>query len=54
MKVDTKIYPLMLTESIFKTLKDKTKLLELLFENFESPGIYIGKDAMLAICYIIA
>lgn len=48
MKVDTKIYPLMLTESIFKTLKDKTKLLELLFENFESPGIYIGKDAMLS------
>ena len=48
MKIDTTIYPLMLTESIFKTLPDKTKLVELLFEKFETPGIYIAKDAMFS------
>lgn len=48
MRLDMKEYPMMLTESMFSSFSSKEKLLEMCFELFECPGIFIARDGVLA------
>lgn len=50
--VDTHEHPLMIVETNFNTLAKREKLLELVFETFEFPAVYLAKSAVLS-CFAI-
>ena len=48
MCVDSREHPIIFTEPVFNPSANRAKLLELFFEKFETPGMYLAKDAVMA------
>ena len=46
--IDPREYPLLLAEGPFNSVKQKQELVEIIFENLNSPAMYMSSDAMLA------
>lgn len=47
MKIDPKIYPILLSENYFTSTESKEKLFEIMFEKFSTPASYIAKSGTL-------
>lgn len=48
LRVDSSHHPLIMTETSWTPKEDKEKLVELAFEKFNVPALYLGNDAILS------
>jgi len=47
LRVDTKEHPVMMAEANFQPRKAREKAVELLFEKFQPPAVFLAKNAVL-------